>query len=171
MPLLTDPKKIKELAEEREDENWEFRTFLKSCNSDEINATVHDLYREIASQIDCTTCGNCCREAVPVLDQEDIEKFAAGLRMSTEAFRKQFLMVDKDGDTIFNKLPCPFLKDNKCSNYTHRPKNCISYPHLYKDRIVSRLIGLVERCSVCPIVFHVYERLKDRFWFCVDDME
>lgn len=41
-------------------------------------------------------------------------------------------------------------------------ENCISYPHLHKKDFTSRLIGVIENCSVCPIVFNVYERLKER---------
>ena len=45
--------------------------------------------------------------------------------------------------------------------YAHRPKDCHSYPHLHKKEFVFRLWGVVENCSICPIVFNVYEQLKD----------
>jgi len=167
MSLLTDLKKIKKLVQEKEDENWEFRTFLKCCDSDKVDDTVHALYREISSQVECSECANCCRESLPGLDREDIEKFAAGLGISTEDLREQFLTVDGEGDFVFNKLPCPFLKNNKCSNYINRPKDCGSYPHLHQKGMIFHLIGMIQRCSVCPITFYVYECLKQKFGFRV----
>jgi hypothetical protein len=33
-----------------------------------------------------------------------------------------------------------------------------------KRSFVFRLIGVVNNRSICPIVFHVFERLKDELW-------
>ena len=43
--------------------------------------------------------------------------------------------------------------------------DCRSYPHLHKKEIISRLMGVVFNCSVCPIVFNVYEQMKLELWF------
>ena len=64
---------------------------------------------------------------------------------------------------MFPNVP-PLLSDNCCTVYDHRPDDCRSYPHLHKDEFVFRLIQAVENCSVCPIVFNVFERLKDELW-------
>jgi Fe-S-cluster containining protein len=71
---------------------------------------------------------------------------------------------EEPGKFIFKKPPCPFLADNLCSNYEFRPKDCKSFPHLQKKDFVFRLWSVVENCSICPIVFNVYEYLKDRLW-------
>ena len=56
--------KIKALSKKKEDENWEFRVFLKESDipSEEIDRITHEVYAEIALKIDCTRCANCCRE-------------------------------------------------------------------------------------------------------------
>jgi Fe-S-cluster containining protein len=53
------------------------------------------------------------------------------------------------------------LDQNQCRVYEHRPKACRSYPHLHKKDFVSRLVGVLWNYSICPMVFNVFERLKD----------
>ena len=169
MKVETDLKKIKETAKKKEDENWEFRSFLKGYDIEveELDSIVHRLFEGICREIDCTACGNCCREISPVLEQEDIERLYRGLGISPENFKERFLVKD-DKDCpegfIFNKKPCPFLKGNLCSHYELRPEDCRSFPHLHKDEFVFRLIGIVQNYDVCPIVFNVYEKLKAELW-------
>ncbi len=108
-----DINKIRELSKEREKENWQFRSFLKSCDkqSEEIDSIVNELYRKISSQIDCRTCANCCREIQPVLDQEDTVKLAEGLGIPSTELKDQYLVMDwESGEYTFNKIPCPFLR-------------------------------------------------------------
>lgn len=161
MVIITDLQLIKKLATEREDENWRFRTFLKGYDTETLDATIHRLYTEIASQIDCQACGNCCRIMRPMLKQPDIFRLASHLSISQDEFREQYLFKDEDGDLTFRETPCPYLSDNSCSVYQNRPNDCRSYPHLHKKEIVFRLMGVVHNYSVCPIVFNVYEQLKD----------
>jgi Fe-S-cluster containining protein len=163
----TDLSKIKKLAKTRENENWEFRAFLKESDfsSEEIDRTVHELYQEISLKIDCAKCANCCREMHPLLDDEDIEKLSVGSGLTEAQFKKQYLVKDEEyGKFAFKIKPCPFLGNNGCNCYEYRPKDCQSYPHLDKEDFVFRLIEVVQSCSVCPIVFNVYERLKLAVW-------
>jgi Fe-S-cluster containining protein len=166
--LELDLERIAKLAEERDDQNVQFRTFLKGIDmgSAALDATVHQLYDEVSSQIDCTKCANCCKLIRPVLDQADVSEFAAGLRQSASEVEGEYLRLHEDSVSKyeFKGLPCPFLKDNQCSNYECRPKDCRSYPHLHKDGFSSRLWGVVDNYSICPIVFNVYERLKAELW-------
>ena len=162
--METDINKIRKLSKENEDENWEFRSFLKGCDISEekIDLIVHELYQKVSSEIDCRTCANCCKEVQPVLDQEDIERFSKCLGISGAQFKDLHLVKDEDpGKFVFDKKPCPFLKDNLCSHYNYRPKDCKSYPHLQKCGFVFRLFNVIGNCSICPIVFNVYEYLKD----------
>lgn len=156
--------RIKALSLEKEQENWDFRAFLKeNCSSKKLDSIVHKLNQEITSAIDCTACGNCCTKILPVLDQEDIKRFARGLGISPKELREQYV-VKKEEDTTFCQTPCPFLRDKKCTNYAERPKDCRSYPHLHKVDMRSRLMGVVENYGICPIVFNVYEALKQELW-------
>jgi Fe-S-cluster containining protein len=155
---------IKMLSRKKERENWEFRTFLKGeCTAKRLDSVVHRLYREITAEIDCTACANCCRKITPVLDQEDIEEFAQGLRISPKELIDQYMVKDEKGFS-FSQTPCPFLHEKRCTNYGTRPKDCQSFPHLHKDDMIGRLMGVVENYGICPIVFNVYEGLKRELW-------
>jgi len=172
MKLQTDPKVVARLATEREDANWHFRTFLKSADLEieKLDAIVHRHYEEVASQIDCCACGNCCRQILPTLDDADVNRLATGLETTADEIVAQYLTRDEDGDLTFNRCPCPFLVGNRCLVYEHRPDTCRSYPHLQKEEFVFRLAQAVSNCSVCPISYNVYERLKAELWHRLDDV-
>lgn len=169
--METDLSRIKRLAEKKEDENWGFRAFLKGFDMPlkKMDRIVHRLYKQISSQIDCTKCANCCREIQIGLYKEDIKNFSKGIGTSAKQFRKRYLIEGEEtGEFIFKEKPCPFLKNNLCSQYNYRPKVCRSYPHLHKKDFVFRLIGVIHNSSVCPIVFNVYEYLKGELWHIND---
>ena len=164
MKLETDLNKIKKLSEQNHQANWNFRSFLKGYDAtiEKMDSIVYELYQRISSEIDCTDCANCCKEIQPVLDQEDIKRCCESFVISVPQFKKKYIKPDTEpGKFVFKEKPCPFLKNNLCSIYAHRPKDCHSYPHLHKKEFVFRLWGVVENCSICPIVFNVYEQLKD----------
>jgi len=105
--------KIKEISEEKEEENWAFRAYLKECDMlpEERDAIVHRLYKEISSKIDCKACANCCKEITPVLDAEDIEKLSEGSGISNAEFKEEYLVEDEESSGFkFEMMPCPFLK-------------------------------------------------------------
>jgi len=164
MKIETDLKTIKLVGQQKEDENWKFRAYLKylDIETEQLDKIVHEINVEVSSQIDCTKCANCCKVLYPTLDEEDIAKFSSSLNKSIEEFKSTYLVLSKDEKDKynFNSVPCPFLKDNKCTNYANRPKDCQTYPHLVKDEFVTRLMGVIENYSICPIAFNVYERLK-----------
>jgi len=167
MKLKKDINTIKKLSREKDEENWGFRSFLKSGGIPraKIDAIVQRLDKKISAQIDCKTCANCCKEIKPVLKQDDIANLAAGMNMSPEKLVKQYLVeTDIDGEYHFNALPCPLLKNNLCSVYNFRPNDCRSFPHLHKKNFVSRSMSVVNNTSICPIVFNVYEELKSEIW-------
>jgi hypothetical protein len=172
MKIETDLKRIEQLAEENEDENWAFRSFLKQLDlgRKDLDAIVHRINDEVSAQIDCTACGNCCKQIRPVLDMADVSAFADGLNIPVSEIQVNHLELhpERPSHYYFNALPCPFLSDNRCTNYDHRPQDCRSYPHLHKDDFLFRLMGVIGNYAVCPIVFNVYERLKEELW---DDQE
>ena len=79
--METDLNRIKQLSEKKEDENWQFRAFLKRSDMplERIDRMVHRLYERISSQMDCKSCANCCKNMRVALDEEDIEKLSKGL--------------------------------------------------------------------------------------------
>jgi len=161
--METDLIKIKNLAKEKEDENWNFRIFLKGCEINNLDKIVHMLFIQISEAIDCTACGNCCRKIQPILKKKDINKLSKSLNTTPDQFINKYADKGQDGDYVFKQIPCPFLKKNRCTQYDSRPLDCASYPHLSKKDFVFRLIAVVNNYSICPIVFNVYESLKDKF--------
>lgn len=163
MKLETDIRTIEKLAEKNRDADWAFRGFLK--NSDlsvkEIDALVHKHYKAVSEHIDCRKCGNCCKVVGPLLKEKDIKRLSAHLKITSEAFVREYLSQNENGEGhLFKFLPCPFLSGNSCTVYSRRPADCRSYPHLHKKQFVFRLMQAVSNCSVCPIVCNVYSRLK-----------
>ncbi len=58
------------LAKEKEDENWDFRKFLKfydDLSDDELDQLVFKIADEVSSMVECTSCGRCCKELRPRL--------------------------------------------------------------------------------------------------------
>ncbi len=168
MRFETDIKRIEELAAEREDENWEFRGYLKGwcdLSSDEIDAHFQRFFEEVSEEIDCTECANCCIKVTPLLKTGEIKILADSRGLSYSTFCEKYLVEDpEEGGFIFKTLPCPFLKDKRCIVYPSRPHECRSYPHLQKEGRIFSLTSIFENCSVCPIVYNVYELMKQELW-------
>ena len=163
--MITDLNTIKHLGERNKNTNFRFRSYLKSKDGDRLDRTVKELYQFYSAKIDCTKCDNCCTLLKPVIQDTDIKTLASITNKSILDFKSDYLETDEDGDMHFKDLPCPFLVDKKCSVYNVRPEDCRSYPHLHKDEFLSRLFGVIDNYSICPIVFNVYEDLKYKFHF------
>lgn len=162
-PLETDIKTIASLAEPHWVDNWNFRAFLQQeVEPERLDAVVHALNREVAARIDCTACGNCCREIYPHFDPPDVTRLASGLGVSEGELRRS-LRPEDDGTLVFCTQPCPLLKENKCTAYEHRPNDCRLYPHLDQEDFFGLSIGIIENYGTCPIIFNVYGRLKKKF--------
>jgi Fe-S-cluster containining protein len=169
MLIEKDLAKIKLLGERNERQNYQFRVFLKNSDlaSAEIDGMVHEIYDHVRQQIDCTECANCCIQITPLLDEKDITRFIKKLDMDAAEFKSRYLQEVKayaDKSTYeFRELPCPFLLNNRCSNYQNRPSQCRAYPYLHRKDFTSRLLSVIDNYSMCPIVFNVFELLKNNF--------
>jgi len=165
MGMITDLSIISQLGEKNEKVNYRFRSFLKSKDSDRLDRTVNELFHFYSSRIDCTKCGNCCTVLKPIILNADIKTLAPLINKTDKDSEIDYTVTDEDGDMHFKDLPCPFLVDKKCTVYDSRPEDCRSYPHLHKEDFLSRLFGVIDNYSICPIVFNVYEDLKNKFHF------
>lgn len=167
--METDPQVVARLAGEREEENWRFRTWIKSLPAARyrwINALAEELGRRAETQMDCRTCGACCRDNVVPVDDAEAERLAERIALPILQFRKQYLTTtdEDEGLPAMDAHPCAFLHGNECSVYEARPQVCRGYPYIGGD-IASRMIGIIERAGVCPIVFEMLEQLKKRTGF------
>jgi len=166
-----EPIKLRILAEEKTDENWAFRAFLKQrCDlePDELDQRVFELTKRVWAGIDCTTCATCCKEIHPTFSEPEVERLARRLGMDRQQFIDAYLKPTQPGDDKpweTRTAPCPFLKDNRCSVYEDRPADCGGYPNLYDPEFVFRTARMIERTSTCPIVYEVMEELKESVGF------
>jgi len=173
--MKSDYSNLEKLAKKKEDENWEFRSFLKfhdDLPEEQIDELVFKVADEIGSSIECSSCGRCCKELRPMLSEKDQQRLAGRLAMTIEQLRERYLKYDKSDDEPgwqIKAAPCPFQKDNKCTVYEDRPENCRDYPYLHKPEFRCRTWGMIERTFTCPIVFHVMEELKKELGFDAGD--
>ena len=158
-----DPQRVAQLAEQQRDENWRFRSFVKMLNprrQRQIDRAAEELGRDAEAQIDCRECAACCRDNVIPVNEEEITRLAGRLGLQPAEVREKWISHDEaEGDHI-DARPCPFLTGNLCSVYEDRPDCCHGYPYLGGE-IATRMIGIIERASTCPIVYEMLERLKD----------
>ncbi len=161
IPVETDLNKIRYWAQKREDQNFRFRTFLKGQDDHKIDRLAHQINKEVESHIDCTLCGNCCKELKMGLKTKEIDALTKIDHISREQFIGKYTEDDDFGDSVFMKdIPCKYLIDKKCSIYESRPEDCKSFPNIHKKKFISRTWGMIGNYGICPIVFNVMERLK-----------
>jgi len=149
-----DLSRIQQLSRERDDENWEFRSWLKQYAPDDIDGLVKTLSQKYLALIDCTQCANCCRSLHVEFNKSELHSIAKTLGQSLETFQKRFMSEGKVNP------PCPMLNGKLCSIYENRPDVCRSFPHLEQPEFTFRLMGVIENVAICPIAFNAFEELK-----------
>lgn len=144
----------------------ETKTFfdkLRKKKPKHLDKIVHEIHDEVFQGIDCLTCANCCKSISPTLYDKDIERLSKHLRKKPSQFVEEYLYMDDEGDYVFKQTPCPFLlADNYCMVYESRPKACREYPHTDRKRFYQILNLSLKNTEVCPAVFDVIEKLKER---------
>ncbi|MCG2721230.1 MAG: YkgJ family cysteine cluster protein [Thermodesulfovibrionales bacterium] len=101
-----------------------------------------------------------------MLIKKEIKLLANFINMPEDKFVEHYTEVDNTEKKLrLKENPCSFLKDNKCTVYECRPSDCRSFPHLHKRGFTTRLINVLQSYSICPIVFNVYEHLKNEMRF------
>ena len=112
MKVEIDLKRIKKAAEKKENENWEFRSFLKGYDIEvrELDSIVHGLFKEVSREIDCTACGNCCREISPVLER-GLRQPAVSRRLPAENASSRILLTSRPTQGI--SAPTRVLPDRE----------------------------------------------------------
>jgi hypothetical protein len=113
--LEIDLSRIQQLSRKHEDENWEFRSWLKQYAPDDVDRIVKTLSQKYFALIDCTQCGNCCRSLHVEFKKNELHVIAKTLGLSIEAFQKQSMSEGKVNP------PCPMLNGKLCSIYENRP--------------------------------------------------
>lgn len=100
-----------------------------------------DLWYKEGLSFKCTGCGGCCSKEPGYvwLTREDIEKASAYLKISTEQFLKNYTRIVNGRISLLEhaNYDCIFLKQNRCTIYLGRPKQCRQFP-FWKQNLSSK---------------------------------
>lgn len=114
----------------------------------------------------CTGCGKCCEGSPGYvwINNEEIELMAKHLKISVDSFKKKYTrLVGKRISLIElekKNFACVFLKDNQCSIYEARPKQCRTYP--FWPKVLESKKNWDEEASYCEgIRDHYPKRSKE----------
>ena len=151
---------LSQQAAAKQDENNRFVQFLKELNETEVDEEVHRLNAVIEPQINCTSCGNCCKSLMVNITSEEADRASAHLHMTREAFDEKFVEKGSHELMIMNKMPCHFLSNNACTIYDVRFAGCREFPALHLPQFTQRLFTVMMHYERCPIIFNVMEELK-----------
>ena len=138
----------------------EYKRFLQRADKTAVLKQLPRLHDEAFENINCLHCAACCKHYSPRFKTPDIKRISRHLKMKEGAFIETYLTLDKDGDYVVKKTPCPFLgEDNCCSIYEVRPSDCQRFPYTDEDVILKRQNITLKNSSFCPIVVYVLEKL------------
>jgi len=142
------------------EENFYFKEFLDSYDSEYVDSLVHVLNDAIAPQIDCTACGNCCKTLMINVTQPEVEQLSDKLGLPIDDIKEKYVETSLMGDMIINSIPCHFLSGKMCSIYEHRFAECRDFPGLHRNNFTNRLFATFMHYGRCPIIYNVTEQLK-----------
>jgi len=134
---------------------------LKRRKPKDLDEIIHEQHHHQFEHIDCLECANCCKTTPALLEQKDISRISRHLGMTAGTFITQYVVMDEDGDFVFNSSPCPLLgSDNYCSVYDVRPAACAEYPHTARKGQRSILNLSLQNTKVCPAVYRIFQELS-----------
>lgn len=163
---MIDPELLGEAAKKKENENFRFRAFLKRYgNEKKLDLQFLELHKELFAVYDCSKCRNCCKMYRGCIPEEDLDRDARHLGITREQFIDFFLEKDELGsDYQTRHIPCDFLQaDGDCRLGECRPDSCKKYPYTDQPERLWNLLTMVEAAGVCPVVYEIFERLKQEY--------
>jgi Fe-S-cluster containining protein len=128
-----------------------------------IDLIVHSLHKEVIAQVDCLLCGNCCSCLSPEVNDNDLKTLAGREDMLPEEYLSVY--CKEESGIFFKSIPCRYLEGKCCSIYVNRPEQCKKFPYTAEKGFIFRLWGMIENYGMCPVVFNIMERLKDKLGF------
>jgi Fe-S-cluster containining protein len=166
--VVTDLVQIRMLGDKKRDENFRFRSFVKSNSHSDL--PLRRIAQEIEEQIDCMACANCCKVATVTMSERDVARLAKFLRTTPARLKSDYMVESADEGWILRRSEdsgCVFLDGRECTVYEARPDTCQRFPHLVRGSgsIASRMWQFVDRASYCPIVYNSLEAFKEALRF------
>lgn len=168
--IETDLQLIAHLADQREEENDHFKSFLASQDAASIDARVFALQADITPQIDCRQCGNCCKTLMIEVTQPEADRVAQLLGVDSDQFVAENLEKGIGQRMIMNAIPCRFLEELSCTIYVDRFSGCREFPALHLPGFTARYFTTRMHYGRCPIIFNVLEALKKELSFFTPDL-
>ena len=160
--LLADLEQIAALSIDREAENDLFAQKVKQLDPVMVDQWALALNESIAPQIDCTSCGNCCKTLMINVTDMEADRMAAHLSIARSNFDDQYLEKGTNGMMLMNSIPCSFLQDKKCRVYESSIERCREFPAMHLPGFSKRLFTTLMHYSRCPIIFNVVEEMKKK---------
>jgi Fe-S-cluster containining protein len=159
-----DLENLKELSQEKLQENKKYFQKLKKRTPKRLDLIVQEIHEEEFERTDCLDCGNCCKTTSPMFTYKDIERISKHLKMKVADFVAQYLRIDEDDFHVLQTSPCPFLdlNDNSCFIYDVRPKACAEYPHTNRKKFIQLADLTIKNTEICPATYRILEELKKR---------
>ena len=163
---MIEPSKVKDAFNSIEVENYAFRAYLKNhADENKLDEQFLKLHKELFESYDCNQCRNCCKAYSASFEKYELGQVSAFLKMSENDFIQKYVN-EEYGDYQLNVKPCCFLKeDGGCAIETCKPNSCRDYPYTDKPERLFSLLSIVQSTTICPIVFEMFERLKDEYKF------
>ena len=118
---------------------------------------------EVWEEINCLTCGHCCKTMTPTFTPKDIKRISNYLEITALAFKEKWLIyVKKDKDWQNKNQPCQFFNsaDKKCTIYPVRPSDCAGFPHLTKKKVTDYLHVHRQNIQHCPATYKWVEKMQ-----------
>lgn len=159
---------LKAFVKKAEKQKPVFRVFLNKLKNNPprgLDKVAEAVDREVWQEMDCLTCGNCCKTMSPTFKGSDVKRISRHLGMTAAAFRAKWLKKDREGDWINKTEPCQFLDTvtNYCSIYEVRPKDCAGFPHHTKKHTSQYTHVYKQNIEYCPATFKMVEKMMQRF--------
>jgi Fe-S-cluster containining protein len=101
----------------------------------------------------CTGCGKCCTGSPGYVwvSDEEAQKLALHLKIPLEEFLAVYTRLCWGKRTLKELKPsydCIFFKDNQCTVYEHRPRQCRTFP-FWEENMISKASwdDLIDYCE------------------------
>lgn len=130
-----------------------------------LDAIAERIDKEVWKEVDCVSCGNCCKTMSPTYTAKDIKRISVHLKLSVNDFKNRWLLKEKGtGDWINKSTPCQFMdrRTNLCNVYEVRPADCAGFPHLPKKKMVEYIHVHKQNIDSCPATFTMIEKMMNR---------
>jgi Fe-S-cluster containining protein len=117
---------------------------------------------------ECKKCGQCCRwKGVVRVTGKDLDRLAEHNKIDKDEAEEKYTETHKGMRVLKNKpdsTDCVFLKDNQCSIFEIKPKQCDLFPWEYDKRCPGFEKGNNDRSAsmnYAEVVKRVREKLGD----------